>query len=144
MKTKLKENKTPVTGGYLKSMFLLLFCFTAFQVSAQEDQQKERIVYDMAEKMPEFPGGPAAMFKYINDNIKDMDEQDRSRGRVVVQFVVNADGKISDISIKSGASPALDKEAIRLVEEMPDWTPGSIKGEAVNVNYTIPVMFRLK
>ena len=141
MKTNLKENSFKSISRYLRCAVLLLFCLTAYNLSAQD--AKEKVVYDMVDQMPQFPGGQAAMMKYIAENTKWTEQMD-CQGRVIVQFVVNADGKISDAKVKRGVCPSIDQEAIRVVESMPTWEPGKLKGEAVNVRYTVPVMFRMK
>lgn len=74
--------------------------------------------------MPEFPGGQQAMFKYLSENVKypTIAHENRIQGRVVVQFVVNKDGSISEVEVvRSGGDPSLDKEAVRLISSMPNW-----------------------
>lgn len=95
--------------------------------------------------MPEFPGGQQALMQYLSKNIKyPVESQEkREQGRVIVRFIVEKDGSISDIEIIRKVSPALDKEAERIIAAMPKWTPGKQRGQAVNVYYTVPVSFRL-
>ena len=103
-------------------------------------------VYQVCENPPAFPGGTHAMYKYLADNIKYPDEAKAAgkQGRVMVQFVVRKDGSISDVSVvKSGGDASLDKEAVRAVSSMPKWNPGTQGGKPVNVQYTIPVQFKL-
>lgn len=103
-------------------------------------------VYQVCENAPAFPGGTHAMYKYLADNIKYPDEAKAAgkQGRVMVQFVVRKDGSISDVSVvKSGGDASLDKEAVRAVSSMPKWNPGTQGGKPVNVQYTIPVQFKL-
>lgn len=103
-------------------------------------------VYQVCEKAPVFPGGTHAMYKYLADNTKYPDEAKAAgkQGRVMVQFVVRKDGSISDVSVvKSAGNVSLDKEAVRVISTMPKWNPGTQGGKAVNVQYTIPVQFRL-
>ena len=103
-------------------------------------------VYQVCEKAPVFPGGTHAMYKYLADNTKYPDEAKAAgkQGRVMVQFVVRKDGSISDVSVvKSAGNVSLDKEAVRVISTMPKWNPGTQGGKAVNVQYTIPVQFKL-
>ena len=102
-------------------------------------------VYDMVEQAPSFPGGPSELMTYLSKNIKYPKEAQAAKqeGRVIVQFVVTSTGGVADIKVMRGVSPVLDQEAIRVVKNMPKWTPGRQDGEAVNVRYTLPVTFRL-
>lgn len=102
-------------------------------------------VYDVVEQMPSFPGGISGLRTYLNQNIRYPAEAQENcvQGRVVVSFVVEKDGHISDVTVLRSVDPSLDKEAIRVVRNMPRWTPGKQGGEPVRVRYTIPVSFRL-
>ena len=102
-------------------------------------------VYDVVEQMPSFPGGISGLRTYLNQNIRYPAEAQETcvQGRVVVSFVVGKDGHISDVTVLRSVDPSLDKEAIRVVRNMPRWTPGKQGGEPVRVRYTIPVSFRL-
>ena len=103
-------------------------------------------VLNVAEEMPEFPGGMQELMKYLGASIKYPLEAQKEglTGRVVVQFVVGKDGAVSNPEVVRGVAPALDDEAIRVVQSMPKWTPGKHKGELVSVKYTLPISFRLK
>lgn len=114
--------------------------------NVQDTAVINQTIFEVVEKMPEFPGGISACMKFLSDNIKypaDAIEK-KIEGRVVVQYVVNQDGSISDIKITRGVSPSLDAEAIRVVQAMPKWKPGMQRGQAVRVKYTMPIMFRLQ
>lgn len=103
-------------------------------------------VYMACENAPTFPGGTHAMYKYLAGNIKYPDEAKAAgkQGRVMVKFVVRKDGSISDVSVvKSAGDASLDKEAVRAVSSMPKWNPGTQGGKPVNVQYAIPVQFKL-
>lgn len=106
---------------------------------------EEESIYDFAEVEPSFPGGTEAMIKWIQANVvypqSAMDKNEE--GMVFVKFVVNRDGSIEQVSIRKGVSEALDKEAMRVVKSMPNWTPGVEDGKPVRVNFTIPISFRL-
>lgn len=103
-------------------------------------------VYDVVEQMPSFPGGINAMMKYLSQNIKypKTCQENGIQGRVIVSFVVERDGSLSNINIKKSVHPLLDKEAVRLVQSMPKWEPGRQNGKLYRVQYLIPVTFWLK
>lgn len=102
-------------------------------------------IYDIVEQYPEFPGGYSALTEWIDDNLKYPVEaaMDGIEGRVIVQFIVRPTGKIVDAKVVRGIAPSLDKEALRLINIMPNWIPGRQKGKAVNVRYTLPITFKL-
>lgn len=102
-------------------------------------------VFEVVEKMPEYPGGMSAMMAFIGRNIKypAAAQKAKIQGRVVIQFVVDKEGNVTSPRVIRSADPLLDAEAIRLTTIMPKWKPGMQKGQAVNVKYTVPIMFRL-
>ena len=103
-------------------------------------------ILTVAETMPEFPGGMAAMMQFISKTIiYPADAASNGiQGRVLCQFVVNKDGSLSDVVVtRSSGTVSLDAEAVRVIKEMPNWVPGKQRGEPVRVKYTIPVSFRL-
>lgn len=108
--------------------------------------EEENKVFDIVEQQPLFPGGPAALMKYLSENTKYpvVAQENGVQGRVTVQFVVEKDGSISDVHVLRGVDPSLDKEAVRVVKSMPRWTPGKQNGSAVRVKYQVPVTFRLQ
>lgn len=103
-------------------------------------------IYEVAEEMPQFPGGMGKLMEYISKNMQYPAEAQKQKveGRVVVQMVVDAEGNVTNPRILQGVNPLLDKEALRLMKDMPKWTPGKQNGEAVAVKYTLPVMFQLQ
>lgn len=101
-------------------------------------------VFGMVEEQPSFPGGQAALMKYIEENMRCPDPESDASGRVIVQFVIGKDGTVKDPKVVRGITPALDEEALRLVRNMPKWKPGKQMGEAVEVRYTLPVTFKWK
>ena len=111
--------------------------------TSQESQEK---VYDVVEVMPSFPGGQSALMQYLGNNIQyPVEAQENGvQGRVIISFVVENDGGISHVKVAKSADPALDREAMRVVETMPKWIPGKQNGECVRVRYSVPVVFRLK
>ena len=102
-------------------------------------------VFMVVEQMPEYPGGMSELMKYIARNIKYPADavREKKQGRVIVQFTVGADGYTSDFSIMHSVSPSLDAEAIRVLANMPKWSPGMQRGETVPVKFTVPVTFKL-
>lgn len=103
-------------------------------------------VFTSSEKFPQFPGGQEAMYKYISENIEypESDFKNKIQGKAVVKFVVDKTGKIKQVTIVRGVSQTIDNEAIRVVKQMPDWSPGINKeGEAVSVYFTLPISFKL-
>ena len=102
--------------------------------------------FDIVEQMPEYPGGAMAMFVYLSKSIKYPKEaaEAQKEGRVIATFIVNKDGSISDARVVKSVDPALDTEALRVINGMPNWTPGRQNGKVVNVKYTIPISFRLQ
>ena len=110
----------------------------------QEVEQNK--VFDVVEQQPSYPGGMGALNQWLASNIKypAMAAENGIEGRVVVQFVVERDGSVSGVHVVRGVDPSLDKEATRVVSQMPKWIPGKQNGSAVRVKYTVPVTFRLQ
>jgi len=110
-----------------------------------QDTLKNRPVFRVVEEIPQFPGGASALMKFIADNVRYPLEaqKQKQQGRVVVQFIVEEDGKLTNAKVVSSVSPLLDAEALRVVSMMPQWTPGNQRGQAVACYFTIPVVFRL-
>lgn len=109
-------------------------------------KEEENKVFDVVEEQPSFPGGQGALMQWLRDNIKYpvIAAENGIEGRVIVQFVVSKTGSISDVRVARGVDPSLDKEAVRVVSNMPKWTPGKQNGTTVNVRYTLPVTFKLQ
>ena len=101
--------------------------------------------FDVVEKMPEYPGGIEAFMKFLSENIHYPESASKAgiQGRVLVNFIVEKDGSISNIHVIQNVNEYLDAEAIRVVGAMPKWTPGMHDGKAVRVKYTVPISFRL-
>jgi len=108
-------------------------------------EDTDKTVHTVVEQMPEFPGGTAELLKYLSQNIKypAVAAENGISGRVMLKFVINKNGEVGQITVISGVDPLLDKEAVRVVSTMPKWIPGKQNGKAVNVYYTVPVVFRL-
>lgn len=115
-------------------------------VVEEEEEESAQQIFTVVEKQPEFPGGTAELFKYLSKAIKYpvIAQENGIQGRVVCSFVVNRDGSIVDIQVMRGVDPSLDKEAIRVISEMPKWKPGEQRGKPVRVRFILPVQFRLQ
>jgi TonB family protein len=100
----------------------------------------------VVENQPEFPGGNEALMKFLADNVQYPKEAQEKgiQGRVICNFVVMKDGSITDVNVVRGVDSLLDAEAVRVLELMPKWTPGTQRGQAVNVRFTLPVVFSLQ
>ena len=120
----------------------------AKEVIAQPEppKEEEQKVFDYAEQMPSFPGGQGALNEYLSKTIRYpvAAEENGIQGRVIVQFVVEKDGSITDVRVVRSVDPSLDKEAVRVAKSMPRWIPGKQNGSAVRVKFTLPVSFRLQ
>jgi len=121
----------------------------AKEVIAQPEPPKheeESKVFDVVEQMPSFPGGQGALLEYLASHVKYpvVAQENGVQGRVVVSFVVEKDGSITDVRVVRSVDPSLDREAARVVSSMPRWTPGKQNGSAVRVKYNVPVMFKLQ
>ena len=120
----------------------------AKEVIAEPEPPKveETKVFDVVEQMPSFPGGQGALMQWLASNIKYpvVAEENGVQGRVVCTFVVERDGSITDVKVVRGVDPSLDKEAVRVLKQMPSWIPGKQNGSAVRVKYTVPVTFKLQ
>lgn len=115
-------------------------------VKAEPKPEVENKVFDVVEQMPSFPGGTSALMQYLSSNIKYpvVAQENGVQGRVVVSFVVERDGSITDVQVARSVDPSLDREAQRVVRNMPRWIPGKQNGQAVRVKYNVPVAFRLQ
>ena len=109
-------------------------------------EEETNKVFDVVEQMPQFPGGQSALFDYLSSHIKYpvVAEENGVQGRVIVTFVVERDGSITDTKVAKSVDPSLDREAMRVVRTMPNWIPGKQNGSAVRVKFTVPVTFRLQ
>lgn len=132
-----KENKTNWTIVYNEKWN---------EVMQSDPGTPDNPIFEVVEHMPEFTGGGMpALMEYLSKNIKYPEAAMKKgiQGRGIVQFVVEKDGSITNVKILRGVDPELDKEAVRVVSAMPKWKPGTQRGEAVRVRFTVPVMFRL-
>lgn len=103
-------------------------------------------IFEVVEQNPTFPGGTAALMSWLSQNIKYpvIAAENGVKGRVIVQFVVEKDGSITDVVVAKSVDPLLDKEATRVIKNMPHWIPGRQNGSPVRVRFTVPVTFTLQ
>ena len=115
------------------------------QHNTTSEPQNTEEVFMVVEQMPEFPGGMSACLKFLADHVAYPKEaaEKKIQGRVIVQFVVMKDGSIANARVLRAVDPLLDAEALRVIGLMPKWKPGTQRGQAVNVKFTMPVTFRL-
>lgn len=115
------------------------------EVITQAPVEEEK-PYTMVEQMPQYPGGPAELLKYIAKNLRypTIAQENGIQGRVILRFVVSATGEVKDITVLRSLDPYCDKEAIRVVSTLPKWIPGKQNGRNVPVYYTLPIQFKLQ
>ncbi len=108
--------------------------------------EEDNKVFEVVEQMPSFPGGYAALMQWLGSNMKypTIAAENNVQGRVIVQFVVEKDGSITDVHVAKSVDPSLDKEASRVVKAMPKWIPGKQNSSPVRVRFTVPVTFKLQ
>ncbi len=108
-------------------------------------QEEEVVNFYVIEEKPEFPGGEEAMMKWIAANVKypEIAKENGVTGKVFIQFVIDKDGKVTDVQVLRGVDSYLDKEALRVVSAMPAWTPGKQRGKTVKVSFQLPINFKL-
>lgn len=128
---------------FLTAVIALMAVLTA---SAQSSKTTKEKVYDVVEEMPAYPGGDGKLMSFIRDNVQYPAEaaKRKEQGLVVVQFVVEKDGSLTDFEINRHATPALDEAAIEVIKKMPKWKPGKTNGKPVRVRFSLPVSYRLK
>ena len=140
----------------ISALVLLVIVFAPARANAQnkkvkkaqthKDTTTDDKVYDVCEQMPIYEGGDAALLKYLTDSVKypELAKKHGVQGRVVIGFIVEKDGSLTDIKVLRPVDIALDAEALRVVKGMPKWIPGCHDGQLVRVEYNVPVSFRLK
>lgn len=129
---------------HIKFVLLFALLFSCQFIFAQENTS-DTIAYADVEVKPIFPGGDAALLKYIAENTKypEIAIEQNIQGRVFVKCIINEDGKVTNPEIMRGVNPYYDAEALRLVSTIPEWLPGKQNGKTVCVIYVIPVNFKL-
>ena len=149
---KRRDNGEPINAWVtLPITFKLDEAPNNLQTDKSEDMANDTIhnrelIFRHVEQMPEFPGGEAALMKFINENLRYPATaiENGIQGRVTVQFVVKKDGSVDDVTVLHGVDSALDQEAIRVCKTLPKFIPGKQNGQPVNVWFTLPIFFRLE
>lgn len=115
------------------------------KTEAPEKTNNDKVVFQVVEQMPQFPGGDNGLFKYLAESIRyPVDAQESGiQGRVICQFIIDENGQVNDVKVVRSVDASLDAEAIRVIKAMPKWTPGQQRGKSVSVQYTLPINFRL-
>lgn len=141
-----KDNNKPAPSGDQKEDNNGIIVVGYGEQKSTESVDASNQVFVMVEKMPQFPGGEDALNRFIAKTVQYpvIAQQNGIQGRVICSFIINPDGSISDVEVTQGVDPSLDKEALRVINQMPKWTPGMQRGKAVKVKYTTPVTFRLQ
>jgi protein TonB len=108
-----------------------------------ETKETEEPLFVVVEDMPEFPGGQEGLQNYMQEHVvyPEIAKKDKIQGTVFINFTIAKDGNVKDAQVLRGVHPELDKEALRVINEMPKWKPGMQKGKPVNVSYNLPVRF---
>ncbi len=135
-----------IEGGLTKMYCTIPVAFTIPEEEIPNLPMSDTIYNDVKEvTFPEYPGGIDTLLAYLSENIKYPSEaqEENIQGRVIATFIIEKDGSISSPIIKKGVHYALDKEALRVIQNMPKWKPGTLKGFPIRVKYTTPITFRL-
>jgi len=131
----------------MKRLLMAVLMLTAMVTvaNAQSSKKDKDKVYEVVDKLPEYPGGIPKLMEFIGKNVKYPKEAvaRKEEGRVMVSFIVDTDGRAKDVSVVKNVSPALDSAAVAVVKKMPKWKPGQIKKKKVRVKMNIPVSFKL-
>lgn len=129
------------------SILLLIpvMIFSQEKATKVSNAPTEGKIYEKVDQEANFPGGSSELMNFIGKNVKYPEEAMRNeeQGKVFVEFIVNVDGSVSDVKVLRGVSKLLDREAMRVVKRMPDWTPAEIGGNKVRSRSILPINFRL-
>ncbi len=140
----------------VSALILLVIVIAPARANAQDKREKttqthkdtttDDKIYEVCEQMPIFEGGDAALMKYLTDSVKypELAKKHGVQGRVVIGFIVEKDGSLTDVKVLRHVDIALDAEALRVVKGMPKWIPGRQNKQRVRVKYNVPVSFRLE
>ncbi|PZX19488.1 protein TonB [Breznakibacter xylanolyticus] len=115
-------------------------------VKVPDEDVDDTSIFIVVEKMPQYPGGDQALKRYLAESVvyPVSARETGISGRVYVSFVVNKKGEVVNVTVARGVHPSLDREALRVVQSMPNWTPGEQLDKKVNVSYTVPINFVLR
>ena len=142
----MREKTAMKSYGEKAKYGALIITTVKHQEEIDNEPLSQPVVFDKVDEMPHFPDGMAGLMQYLSTNVrypKDAKESG-TQGSVIVSFIVEKDGSISNAKVTKPTYSSLDEEALRVVSAMPKWVPGKQNGEAVRVKYAVPVSFRLK
>lgn len=125
---------------------MIACCFLTANAQKTVVSQNNQKVYEHPEVMPEYPGGMSSMVEFLSKNVKYPKDAAKQKveGRVLVWFVVETDGSLTDVKVAKKVFPSLDAEAVRVVKTMPKWTPGKHNDQPVRVRFALPIVFKAK
>lgn len=140
------EDEIDINAEVSQEEIIEEYVYEAPEIEIEEEEIVEAEIFTVVEQMPEFPGGAAEMTRFIQKNIKYpmMARESDIQGRVYVNFVVEPDGSVSNVTVMRGIGGGCDEEAVRIVNMMPKWNPGKQRGIAVRCSFTVPIVFRLQ
>lgn len=140
------EDEIDINAEVSQEEIIEEYVYEAPEIEIEEEEIVEAEIFTVVEQMPEFPGGAAEMTRFIQKNIKYpmMARESDIQGRVYVNFVVEPDGSVSNVTVMRGIGGGCDEEAVRIVSMMPKWNPGKQRGVAVRCSFTVPIVFRLQ
>ena len=131
----------------MKCLFTIFFALTISSYYSQdiaENRTSTEKIYQVADKMPEFPGGMTAMIEFISENLHYPSiGGEKMEGTVFIKFVVDKEGNVKDVGILNGMNEKYDKEALRVISDFPTWAPGENEGVKVNVQLALPIKFKI-
>ncbi len=150
----MEKSKSKTGNRIALALFTIVFAFVTFSCSEnnvtdfnnnRKTVMADDSVYSVTEVPPQFPGGMGKLMEYLASNIKYPQEANENKieGKVYLSFIVEPDGSISNVKVLKGIGYGCDKEAARVLKQIPKWSPGKDKGEAVRVKFNIPIRFKL-
>lgn len=139
----MKNNKLSISVLLLSALWIPATAQTDSVSQTASASASKPTIYTVVEKHPEFPGGMARLNGYLRSHLRypNVAREDRRDGKVFVSFVVSDTGVIQDVKAQTSLGPAFDAEAVRVVADMPPWTPGKQGGKPVNCRYNLPINF---
>lgn len=131
----------------LKFIYLLIFFFTTTDIQAQQEEKKERLPDKEKTSEPSFPGGISELKKFLSENVYSYIfsryREECISGKIIIRFVVEKDGSLTNFEIMKGIYPCMDKDVLRILETMPNWIPGKDNGVEVRKYYILPIVYNI-
>jgi len=123
---------------------IVMSCYDVVEIKNDTSEVDSNTIYQVVNQMPQFPKGSDSLSTYVSKNLKWPNTDADVQGKVILRFVVNTDGSISDIEVIRSLDPLFDAEAIRVIKTLPNFIPGKQNGQVVRAYYTLPIIFRLQ